>query len=136
MLLNIKENAITRTLKVVLIIPLCVFLALALCSLLVRYNVITMILYYIVSWFVILPGIILYLSSKLLRKEHRVWKAMVSMITFYGFMVFMIYKHYATDFFMLMMISFLWNSGVMITVMLVERDDSISGKNQNFSQES
>jgi len=135
MRLNIKENAITRALKVVLIIPLCVFLVLALCSLLVRFNVITVFLYYILFWFIILPGIILYLSSKLLRKEHSVWKAMVSMATFYGFMVFMTYKHYATDYFMLVMISFLWNSGVMIIVMLVGRDDNISGKKQSFSQE-
>lgn len=112
MVFTIKENVITRTSIVVLIIPLCVFLVLVPYSRFPGWNPITIFLF----WFIILPGIILFLSPKFLKKNYRTWKAMVSMIIFYGFIVFMIYKHFETDFFMVIMISFLWNSGIMAMV--------------------
>ncbi|MEX2231293.1 MAG: hypothetical protein WD824_03990 [Cyclobacteriaceae bacterium] len=107
---------------VVVFIPACVFLALILSSLVPGFEPIK----FFLLWFIIFPGIILYLSAMLLRERNKMWKSIVSLTSFYGFMVFMIYKHYQSDFFTLMMASFVWNFFVMILVMFIEGQDKVA----------
>jgi hypothetical protein len=101
-------------------------------SSLVRIQVFEPIKFFLL-WFIIFPGIILYLSAKLLRDKNKMWKSIVSLTIFYSFMVFMIYKHYQSDFFALMMASFVWNFFIMILVMFIERQDKISANSRQAS---
>ena len=125
--LAIKDTALTRFLKITLVIPLCVFLVLALCSRFLELNVGTLFLF----WFIIVPFLILFLSSRLIRHAYAIRNAMFALISFYSIMVFMIYKHFQTDYFLVMMISFLWNLGIMIIVMISDRDERNSTQRQN-----
>ena len=86
----------------VAIVPSCIFLVLVPYSVIAGWNGLTLFIF----WFLLCPALTLYLNALLLRKSYRIWKALISMVAFYGFMVFMIYKHFATDFFAVMMISF------------------------------
>src|SRR5688572_31410828 len=124
MISKTARHLIKRYLIVIVLIPLCVFLVLVPFSLLLGWNTLTIFLF----WFVILPLIILYLSSKLIQSANRnkLWYAMISMVCFYGFVVFMTYKHYQTDFFTLTMASFVWNLLITLLIIFVERQDKIS----------
>ena len=104
--------------KVAILIPLCVFVVLAPYSFLLGWNGITL----IVFWFFVVPGVILYLSSRFFKDSGVTGKAMVSLITFYSIMVFMTYKHFQSDYFAVMLFSFLFNSLVMGLVMIVKRE--------------
>lgn len=106
--------------KIAILIPLCLFVVMAPYSLLLGWNVITLIIF----WFFIVPGVILYLSARLFKDSRVTGKAMVSLITFYSIMVFMTYKHFQSDYFAMMLFSFLFNLLVMGLVMFVERRDS------------
>jgi hypothetical protein len=82
----------------------------------------------VLFWLLIVPLLVLFLGEKLLKKEYRIWKSVVSITVFYSFMVFMIYDHYKTDYFALMMGSFVWNVLIMVVIMVVDVDDKRSGK--------
>jgi hypothetical protein len=119
MVLQNKRLALTGLFKVLIITPFSAFVVLAPYSLLIGWNIIMLFLF----WFIILPFVILYVSSRLLKSEYTLWKAMIAMVSFYAFMVFMTFKHFETDFFLIMILSLLWNSLIMMVVMLVEGDD-------------
>ncbi len=69
--------------------------------LLLGWNLITLLLF----WFILVPFISI-LSSRFYNKINKNWIAAITgCIIFYLFMVFMIYSHYKTDFFKVMMIS-------------------------------
>ena len=112
-----KKQNYFEFVKMILVIPFCVGMVLAAFSLLLGWNLITLIIF----WFIIVPLLSLYLSSKLLGKENEVSSGMISMTSFYAIMVFMIYRQAESDFFKIMMVSFLYNLLILITVMLSER---------------
>lgn len=84
-------------------IPLCIVLLLVPYSLLFGGNVFTLLLF----WFVIVPGVAVFLNAKLLKETKPGWKVVVGLISFYSFMIMMTYQHYATDYFAVMMFSFI-----------------------------
>ena len=88
------------------LIPVAVLIAsLALFSLALGMSLINAILF----WFLLVP-IITYFTSRLVYKERlKFYHLLANFILFYGFMVFMIYKHYQSDLFHLMLISLAWN---------------------------
>jgi hypothetical protein len=104
-------------LKVFLVIPFCVFIILGFGSFVTKGNIITLLLFL----FVLLPVLTLYLNKKI-QAQHPIWRSIGSMVTFYAFMVFMTYKHYQSDVFLLMMISLFWNLLVMMVVAFVDKD--------------
>jgi len=108
--------------KVLALIPLCISIVLAAYSLLLGWNLITL----IVFWFFIVPFLTLFLSSRLLKEDHVTAKTMVSLTAFYSLMVFMIYEHFQSDYFAVMMFSFLYNFLILGLVMFVQRHDRIS----------
>ena len=112
MVLKFKRYPIPTLLKVGVIIPLCVF------SYVAGFGYIFgsghNLLGWIVSWFVIVPLLTLFLSKVISGKKNLPLKALISLLIFYGVMVFMIYKHYQTDFFKVMMASLIFNSFVML----------------------
>ena len=77
------------------------FLALIPYSLLFGWNLATSILF----WLFLLPALSYYLPIKFTGREDRFIKTFAGLILFYGFMVFMIYYHYKSDFFVFMIFS-------------------------------
>ncbi len=117
---KILDSKIKRYSIVLVFIPLCVLAVLVPYSLLLRWNVWTLLLF----WFIILPVLTIYLSVKLLRGYHRMSQALLSMTTFYAFIIFMIYDHYQSDYFLLMIVSMVYNTLVMLVVMFVDCHDA------------
>lgn len=107
--------------KVLVLVPLCVFMVLVPYSILLRWNLITSILF----WFFIIPGVTLYLHSRLFETSHLTWKAVASLASFYGIMVYMIYEHYQSDQFAIMMFSAAYNFLVIVVVFWVQRADKV-----------
>jgi len=122
-----KANAIAlaRYIAKIGIIHVCACLVLALYTFLLGFTFPSSVLF----WFFILPGLIIFLCSKFFNSPSGIRNAMVTIVIFYSFMVFMIYRHFPSDFFTLMMISFLWNFLIMIIVRLSERDGQASKQN-------
>ena len=113
MVLRIKRYRIGTLFKVTIIVPLCVFLFVAASGYFFggsSKNLLTT----IVSWFMIIPLLTVFLSKIISGNDNLAFKSLISLVTFYGIMVFMIYKHYQTDFFKIMMASLIFNSFVML----------------------
>lgn len=70
-------------------------------SLLVGWNIFTLLLF----WFMIVPALTLYLPKMVNKDKNHVFESLTGMILFYGLMIFMIYDHYQTDYFQVMMYS-------------------------------
>lgn len=96
----------------ILILPVILFATLAPFSLFVGWNLFTLILF----WFIIIPLIAVNSSMLLKIKGNRKLQAVVGLIIFYAFMVFMIYKQYKTDYFKIMLVSFAINLVVVALV--------------------
>lgn len=122
MLSRLTSHAVPHYFVIVVVIPLCVFLVMVPYSLFLKWDLLSLLLF----WFVTVPFVILFSSTKFLKKKNAIWKSVISLISFYSLMVFMIYKHYQSDFFTIMMISFLWNLLIMLSVMIVEHVDRTS----------
>ena len=98
-------------------IPMCIVCLLALHGLLLKWHLATLLMF----WFVVVPLVILFLSAKFFKERNTLWRSLMSLVIFYSFMVFMIYKHYQSDFFLIMMVSFVWNALIMLSVIAVDR---------------
>ena len=127
-MVKISKHTVTRFSGVVVIVPFFTVLVLAPYALLLGWNLLTAFLF----WFIIVPGLSLFLNAEFFKTKINSWRAMVSMTIFYAFMVFMTYKHFETDFFAVMMLSFLWNLLIMVVVMLIEGDHKRSAKQQGL----
>src|SRR5687768_11346846 len=92
-------------LKGTLIVPVGLAIILVPFSLLIGWNLITLILF----WFVLTPGLTLYLPTLVSDNKSHLFESVVGLIIFYGMMVFMIYDHYKTDYFQVMAVSGLIN---------------------------
>lgn len=103
-------------LKGALIIPFGLALVLVPYSLLIGWNLLTLLLF----WFVILPILTLYLPTKVSRNTNHLVEALSGLMIFYAIMVFMIYDHYQSDFFQLMILSLLINAGLVTGITLLK----------------
>ena len=117
MVLKIKRYRIRTLFKVAIIIPSCVFLFVAGSG--YFFGVSRNLLSTIVSWFVIIPLLTVFLSKIISGNKNLALKSLISLVAFYGVMVFMIYKHYQTDFFKVMIASLVFNSLVMLVGIVV-----------------
>lgn len=95
-------------LKAVLIIPIVLGVLLVPFGLFVPKNLFTMFIF----WFLLLPIAALYLPRLVSKSSNHLLDSLVGIIIFYGSMVFMIYDHYSSDFFQMM----LWSCGVNLVV--------------------
>ena len=87
------------------IVPAGLAIVLVPYSLLLGWNGPTLVLF----WLVITPVLAVNLPRLVSNKGSYLIQSLVGLIIFYAFMVFMIYDHYKTDYFMFMMISFVVN---------------------------
>ena len=92
-------------LKGTLIVPVVLFILLVPFSLLLKWNLLTLILF----WFALIPILTLYLPGKVSKTKDHLFESLAGLMIFYGIMVFMIYDHHQSDYFQVMMISCLIN---------------------------
>jgi len=84
-----------------LIVPIALAAVLMPFSILVGWNLFTMILF----WSFVVPAIAILLPSWLSENKNHVFESLVGMIGFCAIMVFMIYDHFKTDYFRVMVLS-------------------------------
>jgi len=82
-------------------VAITLFIALVPFSILVGWNLITLLLF----WFILIPVISIYLPTKIFKNEDWLIQALGGLVLFYGVMVLMIFKHYQTDYFKIMIVS-------------------------------
>ena len=99
---NNKMNRNVRDrLKGMLIVPAGLAIVLVPYSLLIGRNLLTVFLF----WFVITPTLTIYLPTIISKNKNHFLESLLGLMIFYGLMVFMIYDHYKTDFFRVMIFS-------------------------------
>ena len=96
-------------LKGILIVPIGLAAILVPYSLLLGWNLITLVLF----WFVLVPWLAISLPTWFSVNKNIMLKSIVGLIIFYGLMVFMIYQHYQTGYFLVMMISGVVNLAIV-----------------------
>jgi len=106
------DNKYISNLKGALVVPIGLVIVLIPFSIFIGWNLVTLILF----WFVITPGLTIYLPKIVLKKIHHPSYSLVGFIIFYTFMVFMTYKHYMTDYFQIMALSCIINLVLMSTI--------------------
>lgn len=87
--------------KGVLIVPLGISLVLVPLSMLIGWDLLTLVIF----WFIITVGLAIYLPTIVSENENHMFESITGLLIFYAIMVFMIYDHYMTDYFKIMMIS-------------------------------
>lgn len=114
-------------LKGALIVPLGLFLVLIPFSMLVGWNLLSAILF----WLIIMPAVTIYLPLLISKNKNHLWESLIGMTIFYAIMVFMIYDHYQTDYFQIMMVSFVINVVVVSMISWTKRHWRLTGSNLN-----
>ena len=89
----------------ILVVPTGLFLTLIPFSIFPGWNLLTAILY----WFVITPVLSVVLPRLIKGNNNHLAESSLGLVVFYGFMVFMIYKHHESDYFKTMLASFIFN---------------------------
>ncbi len=87
--------------KGTLLLPLGLMATLIPVSMLLGWNALTAFLF----WFGLVPILSFYLPTMISSGQDHLLKSLVGMLLFYGLMVFMIYDHYQTDLFHVMIAS-------------------------------
>src|SRR5687767_10508899 len=88
-------------LKGTMIVPVGLAIVLVPFSMLIGWNLVTLILF----WFVLTPGLTIYLPTLVSSNKRHLFESLLGLVIFYGLMVFMIYDHYKTDYFQVMIVS-------------------------------
>jgi hypothetical protein len=112
MVLKFQLENIGTLFKVAIVVPLCLFLFVAACGYLFGGS--RNLLGTIASWFLIIPLLNVVVSKIISGSKNLAFKSLISLVVFYGIMVFGIYKHYQTDFFKIMIASLIFNSLVLL----------------------
>ncbi len=107
-------------LKRTLIIPLGLTAVLVPFSLLIGWNIFTLLLF----WFVLIPGLSMYLPSLVSSNQNHLIETVLGLIVFYSIMVFMIYDHYQTDYFKAMIVSFVINL-IVVSIWSKSKDSDL-----------
>lgn len=99
------ERITIRKISVSLMIPIGIFLVLTPDSWFIGWNIVSILLF----WFLIVPGMTSYLPVWLNNEWDHYFESFLGLILFYGVMILLIYDHYQSDYFKLMLISGLLN---------------------------
>lgn len=98
-------------------VPISLAIMLVLFSLLVGWNPVTLFLF----WFILVPVLTLCLPTVLLKNKNNLVDSLFGLIIFYGFMIWMIYEHYQTDYFQLMIVSLGLNIVIVVVISFAVR---------------
>lgn len=104
-------------LKATLIVPFGLILVLIPFSLFVGWNLLTGILF----WYVITPALAIYVPEIFIRNKTHLLESLIGLAIFYAIMVFMIYDHYKSDYFQIMMVSLPGNILVVFVILWTKR---------------
>jgi len=116
----------TDKLKGTLIVPAGLTIVLVPFSLLIGWNLLTLILF----WFVITPSLTIYLPTAVSKNKSHFFESSLGLLIFYGLLVFMIYDHYKTDYFQVMIVSCLAN---FILISVITFTQKMIGQNKATS---
>lgn len=92
-------------------------------SLFIRWNLITLLLF----WFVIVPAAAQIIPIWFSKNKYHVVESIAGMMIFYLIMVFMIYLQYKSDFFEVVMISFVVNILLIMAIASMKRKQGYNG---------
>lgn len=106
-----------ETVKGTLTVVAAISLVLAPYSLLIGWNLITLLLF----WFVIVPLVAFYIPTKVSRNNVHLVESLLGLLIFYILIAFMIYDHYQSDYFLVMMASCLVNLIVVTAISLTKK---------------
>jgi len=85
-------------LKATIIVPVALAAILVPFSLFIGWSVFTLIIF----WMVLVPVLSIILPAKLSRNRNNFYQSIFGLLIFYGLMILMIYDHYKTDYFQIM----------------------------------
>lgn len=91
--------------KGTLIVPFGLAVVLVPFSIFIGWNLITLILF----WLILTPVLTICLPTLVSGNKDHLFESLVGLIIFYAIMVFMIYDHYKTDYFQIMILSCMIN---------------------------
>ncbi len=114
------NSKLTIQLAEIFIIPIGVAISLAFFSLTLGWNLLTMFLF----WFLLIPILANYLPRLISKKDHYLKQSIIGLTLFYAFMVLMIYEHYQSDYFLLMMLSLISNIGIASLIVWIRNNVS------------
>jgi len=104
--------ATKERLKGTLLVPVGLFLVLVPFALFIGWNLITL----LVFWFAVVPLLTLYLPHVVFRSQRHVYESLGGLYIFYCATMLLIYGHYKSDFFELMMVSWLVNTFAVLAI--------------------
>ena len=102
-----------------LMVPVGILILFIPFSLIIGWNLISLLLF----WFVLTPLTATLLPFKVLKRKNRLIESITGLLIFYAFIVFMIYDHYKSDYFQVMIVSCALNL-LVVTVITLRRRDS------------
>ena len=100
-----------------LIVPIGLAIILVPYSIFVEWNLFTLILF----WFVLTPVLAAFLPTLFLKIGNHFIESILGLFVFYASMVFLIYDHYKTDYFKVMIISFATNFILILMISRIRR---------------
>jgi hypothetical protein len=95
------DNNIKNQIKRTLFVPAGIAVVVVPYSLLIGWNLMTLALF----WFFIVPALAVYLPRLASKNNSHLLESVAGLLIFYGIMAFMIYDHYKTDYFKIMILS-------------------------------
>jgi hypothetical protein len=101
----------TNKIKGTLIVPFGLAIILAPYSLLIGWNLTTLILF----WLLLTPARAIYLPTLVSSNNNHLFESILGMTIFYALMVFLIYDHYKTDYFQVM----IWSCAINLILVWV-----------------
>jgi len=109
---NINRYHLLTPVKVILVVPLCVFIFIAVAG--YFFGGTRSLATTVLSWFVVIPLLTVGLSKIISGRDNLAFKSLISLLSMYGIMIFMIYEHYQSDFFKVMIASLIFNAVIML----------------------
>ena len=92
-------------LKGILIVPIGLSLVLIPFSIYIGWNIFTTLLF----WFIIAPCLTIILPVLFSKNPHHLYESLLGLMIFYAINIFMIYEHYKSDYFLIMILSLISN---------------------------
>jgi hypothetical protein len=114
------KKSLLKKLLELSIVPLALCTLLVPFSLFVGWNLFTLIIF----WLVLTPVIAIGAPVIVTNNRHSFFPSAIGLTLFYLLMVFMIYDHYQSDYFQLMMISFIVNLIFISLYSLIRQPDA------------
>ena len=103
--------------KGIFVVPLATLIVLVPFSLLFSKVLVAVLLF----WFVIVPLIAVNVPVIISSRRNHLIKSLTGLVLLYGLMVFMIYDHYQTDLFKILMVSAAFNIVLTTIVILIKK---------------